>query len=158
MYEVLVCRPNVFDVTTVDTFGLPECGFCVVCFQTDPLRIRFEETSVSQLSDTELSLTCRVNANVGDIGIRWSVIRSPNGGQPRRVNLTNGDRFNEQRISITENIDVSGISPRAAYTLTSVLVGPNTILEDVQCTVNSPYGSRRSMPRVFQLQGIAIYS
>ena len=148
-YEALVCRPNLLDVYTLDPFGLPQCGFCVVCFKTGPRRIRFEETSVSQLNDTHVSLTCRVNTNVYGTYIGWSIA-----GEPRRRDLFDGDRFNGQRVSIAENTDIpSGTTTGKDFVMTrlSVLVAPSSILErDVRCSAATLFGTQRSMPGAFQ--------
>ena len=137
-YEALVCRPNRFDNTTVDPLGVQPCGFCFVCFRTDEVRFTFETTSISQLNDTHVSLTCQVNSNVA-FDIEWFADIS----NSQRMRLVDRGRFDGMRISIMNNREVSGIQNGRDFTVTSVLVAPNSILGgDLECGANSPFGQR----------------
>ena len=159
-YQAVTCRLDLLNVLTISVDPtLPECGMCVVCFRTDPVRVRFEETSVSRLNATHVSLTCRVNTNVEDTIIEWSA--TVPGERPQRINLMDGSRFDGQRVSIntpesTDNLGTT--SPGIEFGVSSVLVAPNGILEgDVQCSAATlDFGSRRSMPGAFQ--GTCSYS
>ena len=153
-YQAVACRPDLLNVLTISVNPTPpECGLCVVCFRTDPVRVRFEETSVSRLNATHVSLTCRVNTNVEDTIIEWSATIP--GERPQRINLRDGSRFDGQRVSIntpegTDNLGTT--SPGIEFRVSSVLVAPSGILEgDVQCSAAaSDLGPRRSMPGAFQ--------
>ena len=150
-YQAVVCRPFFLDVDIVDPIGLWQCGFCAVCFQTDRLVIRFEETSVIRLNDTHVNLTCRVTANVDDIFIEWSAISTVPGERPRRRFLFNGGRYNGQRVLIDLRDETVSLGPRIEFGVASVLVAPSSILEgDIRCDASSQFDSRRSMPGAFQ--------
>ena len=123
---------------------VPECGLCAICFQTDLLHITFEETSVSRLNDTYVSLTCRVNANV-PVVTEWSVIGINADTASQRISLADRDLVNGQEISVIYSD--SGLD----CTETTVLVAPDIILEgDVRCAAFTVFGSQRSMPGAFQ--------
>lgn len=144
LYEALVCRTNDTYIDIEYPYGVPECGLCAVCFQTDPLRITFEETSVSRLNDTYVSLTCRVNANV-PVVTEWSVIGINADTASQRISLEDGDLMNGQEISVVYSD--SGMD----YTETTVLVAPDIILDrDVRCTAFTAFGSQRSISGAFQ--------
>lgn len=147
LYEALVCRTNDTSIDIDYPYGVPECGLCVVCFQTDPLRITFEETSVSRLNDTYVSLTCHVTANVPAI-TEWSVIDvGMDTIAPQRVSLYDGDLVNGQKISVF--VDYS--DSEMVYAETTVLVAPDVILDrDVQCVAFTAFGSKRSLSGAFQ--------
>ena len=153
-YQAVVCRSNLLNVLMISLDPTPpECGLCVVCFRTDPVHVGFEETSISLLNATHVSLTCRVNTNVDNTTIEWSAIVLDLGLQRR--NLRDGSRFDGQRVSIvnTERTDNLGtMSPGIEFRVSSVLVAPSSILEgDVQCSAaTSELGLRRSMPGAFQ--------
>lgn len=147
LYEALVCRTNDTYIDIEYPYGVPECGLCAVCFQTDPLRITFEETSISRLNDTYVSLTCRVTANVPVI-TEWSAIDiSVNADAPQRVSLDDGNLVDGQEISVFIDYSDSGMIHRE----TTVLVAPDIVLEgDVRCAAFTAFGSQRSLPGAFQ--------
>ena len=149
-YTALVCRQTV-NISAV----LPpppseplvsECGHCYVCFQTNRQRYTFRTTSISQVNDERLSLTCQVQSNAPfEIFWRADSLDSVN---PQRMRLQDRQRFDGERISIESVATRSGNG--MDFVVTSTLMSPDTILEhNVDCLAVSAYASQSSQPGVF---------
>ena len=150
LYEAVVCRTNHTHIDVASPYNLPDCGFCITCFQTDVLRIMFEETSVSQLNDTHVILTCGVNSNVL-IVFEWSILNKTSSSSPQRVSLSSGFLLYGQRMFIDSS---RRYKSGRDFTGTSTLIAPNLILgKDVRCTAFTPFGSKFSLPGAFTFQG-----
>ena len=140
----MVCLPR-FNISTdlapppLEPF-LPECGFCLACFQTLALNFEFLGEIVSRVNDTHLNFTCEVEVNV-DFSVIWTIeIIDPETDDVERLDLSDRDPVEGGVVSIQADLVV--LEDGTDFVITSVLIAPEMLIDmNVQCTAESPFGS-----------------
>ena len=145
-YEAFVCLPRFNISTDIPTDNrpplIPECGFCLVCFETLPLNYEFLTISSSRLNETYVNVTCEVEANV-DFYVLWTIVMIPVDAavdEEEIVDLTDGDLVSGRQIAIQSSSTI--VDGGTDFVIASVLIAPEDVLEmDLQCIAESSLGS-----------------
>lgn len=147
-YEVMACRPTLnvsTDLPSADPFGfIPECGFCIICFQTGDPYFEFETTAVRRINATYLELICEVLSNLAQYSVGWSIEEENDEDGEEDVRTTLVDR------ALVDGKPVS-ISVLTLSSVTSTLIAPDVVLEqDIQCTASADVLSQSSESGAFE--------